>query len=237
MMQKAPPAMGSSSASKPDTRLLPIPPPVQIPQAFVASTRFEQGPAKAAPPMKSRRKRRGVLNRTSLLDDSSNGGISVWRRTCSRLRLERLQLEHPTTKRTALPGVIVISRSASRLQGCLRAACSSGAPNGQRGRAARDTSRRCDGAGATWSSRRLAAQRAERGQRAQEPRLRSQHVGRFDPRCLAEDRRQNECFRRVSSIRPSRWPTASSRRWATANRVPRWWRRRRKIASVPSRCS
>ena len=78
MMQKGPPKMGSSSDKHTDTHLLTIPPPVQIPQAFVASTGFEQGQAKSAPPMKSRRKRRGVPNRTSLLDDSSHGGISVW---------------------------------------------------------------------------------------------------------------------------------------------------------------
>ena len=60
MMQKAPPEMGSSSDKQPDTHLLTISSPVQTPQAFVASTGFEQGWAKSAPPMKSRRTRRGV---------------------------------------------------------------------------------------------------------------------------------------------------------------------------------
>src|SRR5687768_642689 len=76
MMRKAPPEMGSSSDKQTDTHLLTIPPPVQTPQAFVASSAFEQGRAKSAPPMKSRRTRRGVPNRTSLLDDSSHGGTS-----------------------------------------------------------------------------------------------------------------------------------------------------------------
>jgi hypothetical protein len=77
MMQKAPPEMGSSSDKHPDTHLPTVPPPAQIRQAFVASTGFEQGRATSTPPMTSRRTRRGVPNRTSLLDDSSHGGISV----------------------------------------------------------------------------------------------------------------------------------------------------------------
>jgi hypothetical protein len=77
-MLKAPPQMGSSSDKQPDTRVLTIPPPVRTPQAFVARAGFEQRRAKSAPRMASCRTRREVPNRTSLLDDSSDGGISAW---------------------------------------------------------------------------------------------------------------------------------------------------------------